>query len=151
MQPVNGMRLGVDFGVARTGLAKVQLPGGVVVPIKTVATSWDIADEIADLVDELGIEIVYVGMPKLMSGSYGESARKVMQFARELSELARDVPIYLVDERLTTVAAHQKLHQAGKTTRDFKEIVDQQAAVEILQHAVNMEVANGNPVGMLVK
>ncbi len=105
-------------------------------------------DEAADLVEEYQAIEVIIGMPLQMSGSQASSSvRFVQSWANELAELIAPVPVRLVDERMSTVTAHQALHAAGKKERDFRSVVDQAAAVVILNHALDTERTTGQPAG----
>ena len=93
--------------------------------------------EIADLIDEYRPVGIYCGMPKHLSGMEGQSAEKVREFVNDLSRF--DLPVTLVDERLSTVSASQKLREAGHTSRESKELIDSMAAVAILEQGLALE------------
>ena len=75
---------------------------------------------------------ILLGLPLRLDGSEGASAAKVRGFGRELAAKLPDIPIEYVDERLSTLSASEKLRAAGKNTRQQKAIIDQAAALEIL-------------------
>jgi putative Holliday junction resolvase len=91
-------------------------------------------DELADLVRELGAVGVVVGLPRTLRGREGPSAQMARRYADSLAERIAPVPVHHVDERLTTVTAQRKLHQNGvRGSRNVRAIIDQAAAVELLQ------------------
>jgi putative Holliday junction resolvase len=90
-----------------------------------------------------------------MKGEEHASARMATEYATLLADALRDrgadVPVRLVDERLSTVTAHRNLHQAGMSSRDHRKVVDQVAAAGILQHAIDMQKARGTDIGSRVR
>jgi putative Holliday junction resolvase len=124
--------LGIDFGRARIGLAisdELQL---LAHPLKTISSEDDVLAQVAKVVRERKIERVVVGVPKRMSGEMGTAADEVLRFIGKLkAKLSCEVVTW--DERLTTVAAHRALREAGKKTRSTRGYVDQVAAQMILQ------------------
>jgi putative Holliday junction resolvase len=124
--------LGIDFGGVRTGLAisdELQL---LAHPLETIPANTKTTERIAEIVREKNVELVVLGIPNRMSGETGPAAEKALAFAKELrAVLGCDVVTW--DERLTTVAAHRALREAGKKTRETRAYVDQVAAQMILQ------------------
>lgn len=104
-------------------------------------------DRLAAIVEELGAVLVYVGLPRSMSGGEGPSAGKVRTFARELSRRVHPVPVRLCDERLSTVTAEGQLRSQGRKGRKRRAVVDQAAAVVILQGALERERQSGGHAG----
>ncbi|KGN32476.1 Holliday junction resolvase [Knoellia sinensis KCTC 19936] len=153
-----GVRLGVDVGTVRVGVA-VSDPGGVLAtPHATLTRSWpdastgpDDVDEIVALcADRTAIEII-VGLPRSLSGDEGPSAAAARTYAAELARRVVPVGVRLVDERLTSVDAHRALRESGMTGRRQRAVVDQAAAVLILQNALDEERSSGRPAGEPVK
>jgi putative holliday junction resolvase len=145
-----GVRLGVDVGRARIGIARSDPHGMLATPVETVARADDGSDvaRITALMAELEpIEIV-VGLPLSMSGSETASTADSRAFADRLATLG--VPVRLVDERLTTVSAQAALHRSGRSTKSSRPVIDQVAAVILVQHAIDAERATGRPAGTLV-
>lgn len=145
-----GVRVGVDVGSARVGVAASDPSGTFASPVETLrrdpATGADL-DAIARLVaDREAIEVV-VGLPRLLSGAEGEAARLARAYAAELAERITPTPVRLVDERLTTVDAHKRLRDSGVPGRGQRSVVDQAAAVLILQAALDAEAVSGRPAG----
>jgi putative holliday junction resolvase len=137
--------LGVDVGTVRVGVARSD-PGGVLAtPLATLARDpaggRDVA-ELAALVRECGALGVVVGLPVTLAGREGASAAMARDYAQRLSVLISPVPVELVDERLTTVTAERRLTQRGVRGRARRAVVDQAAAVEILQHWLDARSAH---------
>ena len=142
-----GVRLGIDPGDARIGVARSDPSGFLATPVETVRRGSGDLRRIARLVrDEAVLEVV-VGLPRSLSGGEGPAAAKVREFAVRLAERVTPVPVRLVDERLTTVSAEAMLRDRGKKGQQRRAVVDQVAAVMILQHALDTERATGVPPG----
>jgi putative Holliday junction resolvase len=150
----SGPKLGVDVGRVRVGLAGSDRDGLLATPIRTLSRDAKKNSDLRILVQEArerGSVEVFVGLPKNLGGHEAESADMARSYAQLLADaLARegiDAPVRLIDERLSTVSAHRSLRQAGLSTRDHRKVVDQVAAVEILQHAIDMQRSLGRDVG----
>ena len=133
-----GVWLGVDVGTVRVGVARSDPAGVLASPVTTLtrdpARNSDVA-QLAELVAELGAVGVVVGLPTTLRGSEGKSAEMARNYAQSLAERISPVPVRHVDERLTTVSAQRKLHQNGvRGSKRVRAIIDQAAAVELLQH-----------------
>jgi len=98
---------------------------------------------------ESATEIV-VGLPIALSGRETASTQDAREFAALIAVSSPDAPVRLVDERLSTVSAQQALRAAGRTAKNSRNVIDQVAAVIILQHALDFERASGTPPGTLV-
>ena len=145
-----GVRLGVDVGDVRIGVARSDPAGLVATPVETVARGrGDLARLHALLVEEEAVEVV-VGLPRSLSGGEGPAAVKVRVFARELASTVAPVPVRLCDERLSTVSAEATLRERGKKGQKRRAVVDQAAAVVILQNALETERSTGAAPGELV-
>ncbi|WP_029149944.1 Holliday junction resolvase RuvX [Microbacterium indicum] len=145
-----GTRLGVDVGKARVGVARVDPDGMLAVPVETVPRDeQSIARIVAISGEHEPIEIV-VGLPLNMRGEDTPSTADARAFADELMRALPGVGIRLVDERLSTVSAHQALRQSGRSQKRSRGIVDQVAAVFFLQHAVDTEKSTGAAPGALL-
>lgn len=147
---LSGVRLGIDPGDARIGVASSDPSGILATPVETVPRAEGDLDRLAALVDELGAVRVYVGLPRSMSGGEGPAAGKVREFARELSRRLHPVPVRLCDERLSTVTAEGQLRSQGRKGKKRRAVVDQAAAVVILQGALERERQTGTFAGELV-
>lgn len=157
-----GARLGVDVGSVRVGLAASDPDGLVATPVDTLARDAgpapkdasgavvhvpaDIARIVAE-VQERGAKVVYVGLPRHLSGAEGAATREVRAYAGRVARAVAPVAVHLVDERMTTVSAHQALHAAGRAGRKHRGVVDQAAAVIILQTALETERGAGTRAG----
>jgi putative Holliday junction resolvase len=147
----HGVRLGIDPGDARIGVARSDPSGFLATPVETVPRGrGDLARIAAILAEEEAIEVV-VGLPRSLKGGEGPAAAKVRSFAAELARLLAPVPLRLVDERLTTVAAEAMLRDRGRKGGKRRAVVDQAAAVLILQHALDTERATGRAPGEIVE
>lgn len=143
------MRLGVDPGDARIGVARSDPSGVLATPVETVQRGKGDLRRLKKIVaEEEAVEVV-VGLPRSLSGGEGPAAVKARDFARKLAEKVAPVPVRLTDERLTTVTAEAMLRDQRKGAKR-RAVVDQVAAVVILQQALDRERATGRPPGELV-
>lgn len=148
-----GVRMGVDVGNARVGTALSDPDGILATPLKTLRRDAKKNSDrrvLRKLIEVNEVVEVFVGLPKTMRGGDSPSTEMAREYAQALrSELDAEekthINIWLVDERLTTVSAHRALHEAGVSSRDFKTMVDQVAAVNILQYSLDALKA-GQPV-----
>lgn len=150
----SGARVGVDVGVARVGVAASDPSGTFAHPVRTLPRDADAdsdVEAIAALAAEVGAIEVVVGLPRLLSGQEGESARVARDYAARLAARLGTVGVRLVDERLTTVDAHRRLRSSGVPGRGQRAVIDQAAAVLILQGALDAERNSGRPPGELVR
>ena len=124
--------LGIDFGRSRIGVAISDELRLLAHPLETIPAGKNAAKRIAEIVRERKIDHVVVGLPRNMDGTFGAAASEAQKFVQELRAL---IPCEITtwDERLTTVAAHRALREAGKKTRATRCYVDQVAAQMILQ------------------
>jgi putative Holliday junction resolvase len=143
----------VDVGSVRVGLARSDADGILATPLETVPVvpgSDSHYARVAAKVAELDISEVIVGLPRSLSGREGSAASTVRAYAVEIASRVAPIPVRLVDERLSTVTAHQQLREAGMKGRKRRPVVDQVAAVVILQTALDGERQSGRPPGSLV-
>ena len=127
--------LGIDHGDARIGLALSDELGMLAHPLETLDGRDKfkaIARKLAELIAAKQIERIVIGLPRNMNGTYGPAADKIRDFVEKLTPLIA-VPIQLWDERMTTQQAQRNLHEAGRTVKNSRQIIDQAAAVIILQ------------------
>ncbi len=131
--------LGIDHGTVRIGLALSDDMGMFANPLKTLDTSPVVEEEIATIVQQKRVGEIVIGMPLRMSGERGSAAERVEKFADRLRKVLPDnVPIAFADERLTSSAAERSLGFEGKRLdREQKKLIDQVAAVAILQDYLN--------------
>jgi putative Holliday junction resolvase len=145
-----GVRIGIDVGDVRVGVARSDPAGLIATPVETVRRgAGDLARLAAITAEEDAVEVV-VGLPRSLSGGEGPAAAKVRAFAAEIADAVAPVPVRLCDERLSTVTAESVLRGQGKKGQKRRAVVDQAAAVVILQNALDNErgtgVAPGEPV-----
>jgi putative holliday junction resolvase len=145
-----GVRLAVDVGSVRVGVARSD-PGGILAsPLTVVRTGAGELDELARLaVGADAIEVI-VGLPTSLSGREGAAAATARRFAADLAARLAPIPVRLLDERFTTAAAHDALRRGGKDSRARRQVVDAAAAAVLLQAALDAERATGRPPGQLV-
>ncbi|NUP25404.1 MAG: Holliday junction resolvase RuvX [Nocardia sp.] len=154
--PGRGRRLGIDVGSVRIGVAASDPDGILATPVETVPRDTgarrtggrppgasrgtrsgpgpgaDIARIAAIAVEYEAVEII-VGLPRTLRGEKGTSARMATEFAGRLRDSLPEVPVRLSDERLTTVSAARALRDSGVRARGQRQVIDQAAAVSILQ------------------
>jgi putative Holliday junction resolvase len=145
----SGVRLGVDAGKARVGVAVCDRDGLLAMPVVTLGRGDATVSELRGLVDEYSVSEVVVGLPLSLSGGDTASTSDARALAAELAD-AVAVPVRLVDERLSTVSAQRALHQSGRSVKGSRPVIDQVAAVIILQNALDFERSAGRPPGTVV-
>jgi putative Holliday junction resolvase len=135
-----GRRLAFDYGDVRIGVAISDRDGILATPVVTLDTKkLDLWDRIFDLLAEYEPIELYVGRPLHLAGHPSDSTTKSESFAKELHERF-DLLVTMIDERLSTVSAQRHMRAAGRSTKDSKSGIDQAAAVEILELALNIEM-----------
>ena len=144
-----GVRLGVDPGEARIGVARSDPSGTLATPVETVRRGKGDLRRLARLVADEGAVEVLVGLPRSLNGRETASTQKARDLATRLAVRIAPIPVRLVDERLTTVSAEAMLRDQRKGA-DRRAVIDQAAAMVILQHALDRERATGAPPGELV-
>ena len=139
-----GRRIAFDYGDVRIGVAISDVTGLLATPLTTLrADSPTLNEEILEIFNEYFPIYLVVGEPKHLSGNASQKMLSVATFVEMLRTL-REVPIYLVDERFSTVAAARTLRDNGKSAKESKKIIDQMAAVGILERALDKERINGS-------
>jgi putative holliday junction resolvase len=142
-----GVRIGIDVGDARIGVAQSDPSGLIATPVETVRRGpGDLARLAAITAEADAIEVV-VGLPRSLSGGEGPAAGRVREFARAVAEAVAPVPVRLCDERLSTVTAEAVLRGQGRKGQKRRAVVDQAAAVVILQNALDSERSAGTVPG----
>jgi putative pre-16S rRNA nuclease len=134
--PGRGRRLGVDVGTVRIGVAASDPDGILATPVETVRRdrSNKHLRRLAQLADELEAVEVVVGLPRTLADRSGPSARDAVDLAEQLARHIAPIPVRLSDERLTTVVAERSLRDAGIRAKGQRTLIDQAAAVGILQN-----------------
>ena len=136
-----GRRLGIDYGQARVGIAICDMDGLVATPLITLKNDKTLFAKLDELINEHNIVGVYLGKPKHLSGVEGATVELVSQFAQRFDE-SFSLPITYVDERLTSGGAEKLLKSAGKSSKESKGLIDQLAAVAILELGIQIEKRN---------
>jgi putative Holliday junction resolvase len=144
-----GPRVAVDWGDVRIGDAACDADGVLAFPVSTVPAGADEIGALAAVVTEYRPIEVLVGLPRSLSGGEGPAAAQARARAERLAR-AVDVAVRLVDERLSTATAAQRLRAAGRKAKEQRGVIDAAAAVAILEHALALERAQGHPPGELV-
>ena len=142
----------------RGGGAASDPDGLIASPVETVqraagepgTTATDVV-RLVEIVRDRGAAVVYVGLPRHLSGAEGSASQAARTYAGVLAHAVAPVPVRMVDERLSTVSAHQALHASGRSGRRHRSVVDQAAAVVILQSAMDAERTTGARSGELVE
>ncbi len=144
-----GVRIALDWGNARIGVAASDPEGLLAFPLSTILAGPDELTAVRAVIEEAAAFEVYVGLPKTLRGTDGPAAQLARERAARLSDTVA-VPVRLVDERLTTVSAARQLRAAGRRARDQRAAIDAAAAVAILEHALAAERSQGFPPGELL-
>jgi putative Holliday junction resolvase len=136
-----GIWLGVDVGTVRVGVARSDPRGTLAVPVRTLRRDpkgdRDIG-ELADLVAEYDAAGVVVGLPRTLGNLEGRAAQLAREYGGRLAARIAPTRVEYVDERLTTVSAQRRLHESGIRGRAGRAVIDQAAAVELLQHWLDL-------------
>lgn len=146
------MRIGVDVGTVRVGVAVSDPDGALAFPLTVLPRDrrgGDV-DQVAVVVrDREAVEVV-VGLPQTLRGRDSASTSDARDYAAALAGRVAPVPVRLVDERLTTVAATRQLRESGRDSRRSRGVVDAAAAALVLENALERERLTGEPAGELV-
>lgn len=146
-----GVRLGIDVGQVRVGVARSDPDGTMAFPVETLKRGKGDVAAICAMADEYEVLEILVGLPLSLSGKAGKAADIAREYAQDLVVQVSPTPVKLVDERLTTVQAERSLRDSGITTRQGRAVIDQAAAVVIVQHALESERQSGEPLGITVR
>jgi putative holliday junction resolvase len=141
-----GVRLGLDVGKVRIGVAGSDPDGMIATPVATVARgAGDVVRILAIAAEYAAFELI-VGLPLALSGRHTASTDDAVGFATTLAATG-GIPVRMVDERLSTVSAQRGLRESGRTVKRSRSVIDQAAAVIILQQALDFERSGGIPPG----
>jgi putative Holliday junction resolvase len=146
-----GVRLGVDVGSVRIGIARSDPSGILATPVETVRRGRGDLDRIAEIIAEHEVTEVIVGLPTSLSGRAGPAAEAAREFAVRLADRLPPEAVRLFDERLTTVTAESGLRERGVKGQARRQVVDQAAAVVLLQAALDGERLTQRPPGEIVR
>ena len=142
-----GARIGIDWGKARIGVAASNPRTSFAFPVETVQAGRDEITRLAALAEEYAPELIYVGLPLTLAGERAQAAVFVLERATALAAAVAPIPVRLVDERMSTASASRSLGSAGRRAKQQRSVIDQAAAVEILQRAIDAESRDGAPAG----
>lgn len=146
----SGVRLAVDVGSVRIGVARSDASGTLAVPERTLDARKAWLAELGGIVAEYEPIEIIVGLPVSLDGREHDAASRVREVASSIRRLCPRVPVRLVDERLTTTAAQARLREAGRSARSGRSVIDQAAAVIMLQESLDAERATGSAPGTLM-
>lgn len=139
-----GIRLACDVGKARIGMARSDPRGVLAVPLDAVPAGEQSVLSVRDIADEYEVIEIIVGLPITMSGERGPAAEYTEAWVDALRAVT-DIPVRTHDERLTTVQAQRGLHQAGRTTKSSRSVIDSASAVVLLQACLDSERSSETP------
>jgi len=146
----SGTRLGVDVGKVRVGVARSDPQGMLATPVGTVQRADASVQKVLAIAAEHDAVELVVGLPIALSGRDTASTGDAREFAQQLADTSA-LPVRLVDERMTTMSANSALRASGRNAKNSRSVVDQVAAVIILQHALDFERSAASPPGELVE
>ena len=134
-----GRRIAFDYGDVRIGVAVSDADSILSSPLATLAaTDRQLAERIGLILSEIEPVTIYVGRPALLSGNDGAASVKATDFVALLRTITQ-VPIDMIDERMSTISAARNLRDAGRTAKESKSSIDMAAAVAILDFAIEIE------------
>jgi putative Holliday junction resolvase len=145
-----GVRVALDVGSVRIGVSRSDALGMLAVPLDAIPAGDTAVAAVLTLLGEWEATAVYVGLPLQLSGAEGASADMARTWAQELAERT-EIPVRLIDERLSTVQAQRALQASGRSTRQSKSVIDSASAVMVLQSVLDAEAATGRVPGELVE
>ncbi len=141
----------MDVGTVRVGIARCDPEGMLATPLETVPRDKDAIERIASIGHELGVIEIVVGLPLTLAGKDSASTADARSFAADLARRVGPLPVRLVDERLSTVSATRATRASGVSAKRSRAFIDQAAALEILQSALDVERSSGRAPGHIVK
>ena len=134
-----GRRIAFDYGDVRIGVAVSDPDSILSSPLITLkASEKNLGKQISEIFSEIEPVVIYVGRPALLSGNDGVATDKAMEFVALLGSITQ-IPIEMIDERMSTISAARNLREAGRTAKDSKNAIDMAAAVAILDFAIEIE------------
>ena len=142
--------MAIDWGKARIGIAASNRGTTLCYPVETVQAGSREFTRIVELVEEYSPGAIYVGLPLTLAGERRQAAEFTLEKAERLAALVAPLPVRLVDERMSTASAARSLGAAGHRAKQQRRIIDQAAAVEILQRAIEWEAHTSSLAGEAV-
>ena len=143
-----GQRIGFDYGVKRIGVATSDAHSILVSPHATLVNDDKLVDKLTEIITDINPIYIVIGDPKNLSGKDGEKSVLASEFGILIKKLFAG-PVYLVDERLTTTNAYAQMREIGKSEKESKHVIDQIAAINILESAILNE-KSGTSVGRIL-
>ena len=143
-----GQRIGFDYGEKRIGVATSDAHSILVSPHATLVNDDKLMEKLSEIITEIDPIYIVVGDPKNLSGKDAEKSLSANEFGSLVKKLFAG-PVYLVDERLTTNTAYAQMREIGKSEKESKHVIDQIAAINILESAILSE-KSGTAVGRLL-
>lgn len=143
-----GRRVGFDFGDKRIGVAASDRESILVSPHATIVNDEKLLDKLKEIIKNVEPLYIVVGDPKHLSGEQSAKSADVVEFAFLVKSIYQG-PVYFVDERLTTANSYSQMREIGKSEKDSKHIIDQIAAINILESAILNE-RSGTIIGRLL-
>jgi putative Holliday junction resolvase len=146
---IAGVRIAIDVGSVRIGVAKCDVEGLLATPLMTISAGPEAVSQALGLVQEYEAICVYVGKPISLAGKDTASTQLAIEFAGEIAAQLKDsaTQVRLIDERLSTVSEQRGMHESGRSVKQSRDAIDQAAAVVILEHALASERNSGTLVG----
>ena len=135
-----GRRIGIDFGQVRIGVAVSDVDAILVSPVKTLPNDATLTMMLTQIFEEFDPIYIAIGIPIHLSGADSDKAKMIRSFSRSMKEFYHG-NIYLIDERLSTNQSISQLHEVGKSVKNSKSFLDQMAAVNILNQALQLEAS----------
>ena len=150
---ITGVRIALDVGSVRIGVAKCDAEGLLATPVTTISAGPKAVNQVMDLLLEHQAICVYIGKPISLAGKDTASTQSAIEFAGEIAASLKEsnTQVRLIDERLSTVSAQRGMHEAGRNVKQSRDAIDQAAAAVILEHALASERNSGTLVGEEVK
>jgi putative Holliday junction resolvase len=135
-----GRRVGIDFGQVRIGVAVSDFDAILVSPVKTLPNDATLTTMLTEIFKEYDPIYIAIGNPIHLSGADSDKAKMIRSFAISMRDIYTG-NIYLIDERLSTNQSISQLHEMGKSVKNSKSFLDQMAAVNILNQALQLEAS----------
>lgn len=148
-----GRRLAVDVGTVRIGIAVCDFDCIIASGLTTLTREQDLNKTVTSLIEimsEIDPLEIYIGLPASLSGRFTESTKDSIAFAKLLAS-ETEIPVRLIDERLTSVSANSQLRASGRNAKNSRHVVDQVAATIILEQALAIERSSGKLPGMSIE
>ena len=149
-----GVRVGIDCGLARIGVAKCDVAMVLATPVATVDAGEFALADLMVWIRDISPRVIYVGYPINLQGQETASTQHAKDLAMNLAKRCQqddlEIAVRLIDERLTTVTAQSALRESGRTVKNSKRIIDQAAAITLLEFAMDTEKRQQTYAGQLV-